>query len=384
MRASAVIPGDSALSKLWPRFADTFSVLSHPPGARVYRRNYSAPNAGWTLLGTTPLTATRFPFRLSRIRLEMDGRQPLDAAVEPFGLARTGVRAERHGRGQHHGARARRRGRGRTPRARSPRAGGAGRFSHRPLRGDQSGSTSGSWRRGGYRRKELWTQPFIAHRPPAPWNEAIARFTDRTGRPGPATWEGGSYPAGQANYPVTGVSWYEAAAYAAFAGAALPTIYHWSRAAFTWAGAAIVPLSNFAGRGLAPVGRYQGVGPFGTSDMAGNAREWCLNAGGHRAVHPGRRLERSDLRVQRRLRPGSLRSVADQRLPRGEIPLGHNLATAGRPMVRLFRDFAKVRPVPDQVFAAYRRMYDYDATLLAAGSRRRDSSRGLGAREDCF
>src|SRR6185312_448945 len=89
MRASAVIPGDSALSKLWPRFADTFSVLSHPPGARVYRRNYSAPNAGWTLLGTTPLTATRFPFRLSRIRLEMDGRRPLDAAVEPFGLART-------------------------------------------------------------------------------------------------------------------------------------------------------------------------------------------------------------------------------------------------------------------------------------------------------
>ena len=27
--------------------------------------------------------------------------------------------------------------------------------------------------------------------------EAMARFTDQTGRPGPATWEAGDYPAGQ-------------------------------------------------------------------------------------------------------------------------------------------------------------------------------------------
>ena len=36
---------------------------------------------------------------------------------------------------------------------------------------------------------------------------------------------------GQADFPVGGVSWYEAAAYAAFAGKSLPTIYHWYRAA---------------------------------------------------------------------------------------------------------------------------------------------------------
>jgi len=97
-------------------------------------------------------------------------------------------------------------------------------------------------------------------------------LVDRTGRPGPATWEGGTYAEGQADYPVTGVSWYEAEAYAAFVGAELPTIYHWSRAAFTWASAAIVPQSNFGGRGPAPVGQYQGFGQFGTYDMAGNAR----------------------------------------------------------------------------------------------------------------
>ena len=35
----------------------------------------------------------------------------------------------------------------------------------------------------------------------------------------------------QGDYPVGGVSWYEAAAYAEFAGKSLPTVAHWQRAA---------------------------------------------------------------------------------------------------------------------------------------------------------
>jgi len=42
----------------------------------------------------------------------------------------------------------------------------------------------------------------------------MALFRDATGRPGPSNWEAGSYPAGQDDYPVNGISWYEAAAYA--------------------------------------------------------------------------------------------------------------------------------------------------------------------------
>jgi serine/threonine protein kinase len=40
---------------------------------------------------------------------------------------------------------------------------------------------------------------------------AMALFRDTTGRPGPATWILASYPDGQDDYPVSGVSWYEAA-----------------------------------------------------------------------------------------------------------------------------------------------------------------------------
>ena len=51
---------------------------------------------------------------------------------------------------------------------------------------------------------------------------------DRTA--GPATWELGTFPDGQADYPVGGVSWYEAAAYAEFADKRLPTVFHWRQA----------------------------------------------------------------------------------------------------------------------------------------------------------
>ena len=46
----------------------------------------------------------------------------------------------------------------------------------------------------------------------------MGEFRDTTGRPGPSTWELGTYPDGQDDWPVSGVSWYEEAAYAAYAG----------------------------------------------------------------------------------------------------------------------------------------------------------------------
>src|SRR5947207_13195265 len=105
-------------------------------------------------------------------------------------------------------------------------------------------------------------------------------FVDRTGRQAPATWEAGDFPEGQGDYPVTGVSWYEAAAYAEFTGKSLPTAHQWQNAAWPWMGVAsdMAPISNFEGRGLAPIGSYQGMSPYGTYDMAGNAKEWCWNA----------------------------------------------------------------------------------------------------------
>jgi eukaryotic-like serine/threonine-protein kinase len=79
---------------------------------------------------------------------------------------------------------------------------------------------------------------------------------------------------------VTGVSWYEAAAYAAFAGKRLPSVYHFVLASAREVGGDFLPFSNFDGK-LAPVERYRGsLNYWGLWDVAGNAREWCSTAGG--------------------------------------------------------------------------------------------------------
>jgi len=94
---------------------------------------------------------------------------------------------------------------------------------------------------GGYTDPRYWREPFVVGKRRLTWREAVARFTDRTGRPGPATWEVGTYPKDKGDFPVSGVSWYEAAAYAEWADKSLPTVFHWSRVAFVSASASIVP-----------------------------------------------------------------------------------------------------------------------------------------------
>jgi len=59
------------------------------------------------------------------------------------------------------------------------------------------------------------------------WEEAMSYFKDQTGNFGPANWSSGIFPTGEDQYPVSGISWYEAAAYAEFSHKSLPTLYHW-------------------------------------------------------------------------------------------------------------------------------------------------------------
>jgi len=139
---------------------------------------------------------------------------------------------------------------------------------------------------GGYAKREYWKIPLEQDGSEIGWEEGMAQLVDITGRPGPATWEMSHYPEGQDDYPVRGVSWYEAAAYAEFCGKTLPTIYHWGCAALPSDERvdpllpSILPMSNFGGGGPAPVGSYPAISHAGAYDMAGNVREWCWNSSG--------------------------------------------------------------------------------------------------------
>jgi len=137
---------------------------------------------------------------------------------------------------------------------------------------------------GGYADASLWPDSLVLAGHTLPRSLAVASLVDRSGLPGPRTWTGGTYPSDRARYPVTGVSWYEASAFAKWAGKSLPSWQQWWRAAlgdldqpYPWGSdhATLDDRSNFSM--LAPVAvdlHPFGVSPYGAYDMAGNVREW--------------------------------------------------------------------------------------------------------------
>jgi hypothetical protein len=220
---------------------------------------------------------------------------------------------------------------------------------------------------GGYAKQEHWKQEFRKDGAKLSWAEAMALFRDRTGRPGHATWEEGSYPQGQEDFPVSGVSWYEAAAYAEFAGKSLPTIYHWTTAASPWASGSMVPASNFGGKGAVRVGTHSGMSWSGAYDLAGNVKEWIWNdAGG------GRRYNMSGAwdEPAYTFNEGDARSPFERSNNFGfrcaKYSLAGAAAKAAEPVIPPTRDFNREKPVSDALFQVYKSLYSYDRTPLHA------------------
>lgn len=132
---------------------------------------------------------------------------------------------------------------------------------------------------GGYHDPAFW-EGIILERDghTIPWQQAMNSFMDLTGSHGPAFWENSHYPEGQAHYPVGGVSWFEACAYAKFRSKHLPTLHHWKWAADSDQPGIMAAGGNFLSAGPTPCGIMNGIGRFDALDLAGNAREWCQTA----------------------------------------------------------------------------------------------------------
>ena len=131
---------------------------------------------------------------------------------------------------------------------------------------------------GGYADAKYWSGiEFERDGETILWEEAITEFIDSTGKPGPAFWKDGAFPEGEDDYPVVGISWFEAVAYAAYRKKSLPTVHHWRWAANTDQPGLMSALSNFSQEGLSPRGTWDGIGRFEVYDLAGNVKEWCLN-----------------------------------------------------------------------------------------------------------
>jgi len=364
-KARSYLPGDLHLRKIDEDSSKFVSIKSEPAGATVQIQDYLSPDGQWFRLGTTPVEHARIPDGYFRWRISKPEAGDLVTAPPTAATMQFDLRP--------------------SP---ATEAGmvyldrgrwiefidfiGWLRYRLPPFYIDKFEVTNSQYQefvdKGGYQNRTYWKEPFIRDGKAMGWEEAMDSFRDPTGRPGPATWEAGHFPEGQADYPVSGVSWYEAAAYLAFAGKALPALPQWYKAAPPELARYSINQSNFSASGPIAVGKSQAVGPYGTYDMIGNVREWCLNE-----AEMGRRFILGGAwrtQTYQALDPEALSPF--DRSPMNGFRGVKNLealpdAAAG-PLIRKPRDFSQAKPASDQTFQIYRAMYAYDRRALNPAS----------------
>ena len=134
-------------------------------------------------------------------------------------------------------------------------------------------------------------------------NRQYKEFCDATGHTYPTeTPTSKEYFENNPDSPVRGVSWFDADAYARWAGKRLPTEEEWEKAAswdpvakkkrkYPWGDEPDASRANFTGNPL-PVGRYpEGASAYGAQDMAGNVAEWVQ---GFYKPYPGNQTPNPD------------------------------------------------------------------------------------------
>ena len=359
-QAERYAPTDPMVAKikaetLWPE-----PIRSNPRDAQVFARDYTDPQGEWYYLGNTPLDQNRLPHGFYAFRIAKPGYETVFATngggrlshivLDPVGTL--------------------------PPKMVRVPAGDVDPTGHAPAKLDdflidKFEVTNAEYKKfvdaGGYQEPKYWKFPFKKDGHALQFRDAMQLFRDKTDRPGPSTWELGTFASGEDDFPVSGVTWYEAAAYAEFVGKSLPTVYHWLRAADRGIFSDILQLSNFSRKGPAKVGAYAGIGPFGTFDMAGNVKEWCLNSLQDRKfILGGASTDLPYMYGEPDAHPPFDRSATNGfrliKLVNTE-PLSANL-TASLSFEK--SDYRKFKPVADAVFQMYERMYAYDRSPLDA------------------
>ncbi len=377
--AERYIPKNPKLADLAAKCSVTIAVETDPPGAQVSIQKYSEPAGPWQRLGVSPLKGVRLPMGIFRWRFEKSGYETVHAAAftyrrdesrSYFNVGNDLMRVLDQEGGLPGGM-------VRVAGGEVPDIGPIDDFFI-----DRFEVTNRQFKefvdRGGYQKREYWKSPLTKDGKTVTWEEGIAGFVDQTEQPGPSTWRAGTFPAGHEDHPVAGVSWYEAAAFAEYAGKSLPTKIHWDVARGTLTPlyqsgflSVFYPMCNFMGEGPARVGAYLGMTTYGTYDMAGNVREWCWNETSH-----GRLLRGGGWNDVNYLFVDPSQAPPDDRSPQNGFRCVRYADPAGLPKSALefiafnrpdlLENLPVQTPVPDQVYQVYRDQFSYDAKALNA------------------
>ncbi len=371
--AERILPDDPEVLSLLDRTSLAVDVDTEPQGADVYVKAYAHPEAPWRHLGRTPLTDQRLAVSFFRWRFEKAGFVPVEAVHSSWTLGFEGPLLKPNDLRRQL-----------TPAGDMPEdmvrvSGGQTPFGAVPdFFIDRFEVTNRQYKTfmdaGGYDSEDFWPDEFLDQGVVLTRAEAMAEFVDQSGRPGPSTWLGGTYPDGEADHPVSGVSWFEAVAYARYAGRELPTSVHWGLARgddstliqFPQLGGlgVIAPFSNFNRHGTVPVGSLDGMTTWGAYDLAGNVAEWCSNVTLQgRSIRGGSYDDNTYEFAEPANAPPMMRSPG----------YGFRTALLGDGVPQAVFEQNPIRqiavpqpeaPVSDEVFDVYRERFEYDHTAL--------------------
>jgi formylglycine-generating enzyme required for sulfatase activity/predicted Ser/Thr protein kinase len=362
-KANRYLPDDPQLLLAAEGLTEKTSVTSAPDGATVEIQDYLEPNGPWYRVGTTPLQDITIPNGYFRWKIAKKGVGEMVTAPDTTKQMTFPLEAALH-----------------APKGRVPVSGGewspflsfvgwAGPYQLKTFFMDRYEVTNTEFQKfvdaGGYEKQEYWREPFVEKGRGLSWKQAMELFRDGTGRHGPSTWKAGHFPEGQEKYPVSGVSWYEASAYAAFMGKSLPTFSQWYQATSEDASFYAVAMANISKSALAPAGSFPDVGVYGTHDMAGNVREWVINSIGDLRFILGGAWNEQTYHYSE---PDALDPL-DRNVGNGLRCVENTQPVSAAelaPIKGISRDFTKAKPLSDEVFNAYQSSFSYPQTPLNA------------------